>query len=63
MQFGGKLYFAEKNEVLIGQAFRLSHVAMTIISKSLMHAWRSHPKSPVFERSILGSSADRVTST
>ncbi len=36
-----------------------SHVAMTIIGKSLMHAWRSHPKSPVFEPSILGSSADR----
>lgn len=36
-----------------------SHVAMTVISKSLMHAWRSHPKSPGFETSVLGAAADR----
>lgn len=36
-----------------------SHVAMTIIGKSLMHAWRSHPKSPVFEPSVMGAAADR----
>ncbi|RYD85628.1 MAG: hypothetical protein EOP84_01865 [Verrucomicrobiaceae bacterium] len=36
-----------------------SHVAMTVISKSLMHAWRSHPKSPGFEPSVLGAAADR----
>ena len=36
-----------------------SHVAMTIIGKSLMHAWRSHPKSPLFEPSVMGAAADR----
>ena len=36
-----------------------SHVAMTLISKSLMHAWRSHPKSPLFEPSVMGAAADR----
>ena len=36
-----------------------SHVAMTVISKSLMHAWRHHPKSPHFEPSVMGAAADR----
>ena len=36
-----------------------SHVAMTVISKSLMHAWRNHPKSPHFEPSVMGAAADR----
>lgn len=36
-----------------------SHVAMTVISKSLMHAWRSHPRSPGFEPSVMGAAADR----
>ena len=36
-----------------------SHVAMTIIGKSLMHAWRAHPKSPAFEPSVMGAAADR----
>ena len=36
-----------------------SHVAMTVIKKSLMHAWRSHPKSSLFEPTIAGQAADR----
>ncbi|MEQ1608208.1 MAG: PD-(D/E)XK nuclease family protein [Hyphomonadaceae bacterium] len=36
-----------------------SHVAMTIIGKSLLHAWRGHPKSPLFEASVMGAAADR----
>lgn len=36
-----------------------SHVAMTVIAKSLMHAWRSHPKSPLFEPTSVGQAADR----
>lgn len=36
-----------------------SHVAMTIIGKSLMHAWRVHPRSPLFEPSVMGTAADR----
>ena len=36
-----------------------SHTAMNIIGKSLLHAWRGHPRSPMFEPSILGTSADR----
>src|SRR5689334_14881887 len=36
-----------------------SHIAMLVIGKSLMHAWRAHPRSPLFEESFLGSAADR----
>lgn len=36
-----------------------SHMAMTVISKSLMHAWRSHPRSPGSEPSVMGAAADR----
>lgn len=36
-----------------------SHTAMNIISKSLLHAWRGHPRSPVFEPHMLGTAADR----
>jgi hypothetical protein len=36
-------------------------IANLIINKSLMHAWRAHPKSPVFEETTLGASADRGT--
>lgn len=36
-----------------------SHAAMTIISDSLMHAWRRHPRSPLFEARTLGAAADR----
>jgi hypothetical protein len=36
-----------------------SSIANLVINKSLMHAWRAHPRSPLFEESVLGSSADR----
>ena len=36
-----------------------SHTAMSIIGKSLLHAWRGHPRSPVFEPYTLGAAADR----
>lgn len=36
-----------------------SHAAMTIISESLMHAWRRHPRSPLFGARTLGAAADR----
>ncbi len=36
-----------------------SHAAMTIISESLMHAWRRHPRSPLFTARTLGAAADR----
>lgn len=36
-----------------------SHTAMGIIGKSLMHAWRGHPRSPLFEPYTLGTAADR----
>lgn len=36
-----------------------SHTAMNIMSKSLLHAWRGHPRSPVFEPHVLGTAADR----
>jgi hypothetical protein len=36
-----------------------SHVAITLISKSLLHAWRKHPRSPLFEASTVGAAADR----
>lgn len=36
-----------------------SHTAMSIIGKSLLHAWRGHPRSPVFEPYTLGPAADR----
>jgi len=32
---------------------------MNVIGKSLMHAWRSHPRSPLFEPYTLGTAADR----
>ncbi len=36
-----------------------SHTAMNVIGKSLLHAWRSHPRSPMFEPYTLGTAADR----
>jgi hypothetical protein len=36
-----------------------SHCAITIIGKSLLHAWRSHPRSPFFEPISVGAAADR----
>lgn len=36
-----------------------SHIAITVISKSLLHAWRKHPRSPQFEPSAAGTAADR----
>lgn len=36
-----------------------SHTAMNIIGKSLLHAWRGHPRSPLFEPNMLGTAADR----
>ena len=36
-----------------------SHAAMNVIGKSLMHAWRSHPRSPMSEPYTLGTAADR----
>ena len=36
-----------------------SHAAMTLISRSLLHAWRGHPRSPEFEPWVAGSAADR----
>jgi len=38
-----------------------SHTAMTIIRESLLHAWRRHPRSPVFSPYIPGTAADRGT--
>lgn len=38
-----------------------SHTAMTIIGESLMHAWRRHPRSPMFVPYTPGSAADRGT--
>jgi len=34
-------------------------IANQIIGKSLLHAWRVHPRSPVFAEHIVGSAADR----
>lgn len=36
-----------------------STIANLVINKSLMHAWRAHPKSPLFEASTFGSAVDR----
>jgi hypothetical protein len=36
-----------------------SSLANKVINKSLMHAWRACPRSPVFEAMALGSAADR----
>lgn len=36
-----------------------SHAAMNIIGKSLLHAWRAHPRSPMFEPYTLGTAVDR----
>lgn len=36
-----------------------SHTAISIISESLMHAWRRHPRSPLFEPYVPGAAADR----
>ncbi len=36
-----------------------SHAAMSVIGKSLLHAWRVHPRSPMFEPYTLGTAADR----
>lgn len=36
-----------------------SHTAMNVIGKSLLHAWRGHPRSPIFEPHTVGSAADR----
>lgn len=36
-----------------------SHTAISLIQKSLLHAWRAHPRSPVFEPRDFGASADR----
>lgn len=36
-----------------------SSIARQVIGRSLMHAWRAHPRSPLFEPTIVGTSADR----
>jgi hypothetical protein len=36
-----------------------SSIANLVINKSLLHAWRVHPRSPLFEESALGAAADR----
>lgn len=36
-----------------------SHTAMNVVGKSLMHAWRGHPRSPLFEPYVVGTAADR----
>lgn len=36
-----------------------SHIAILAIEKSLHHAWRAHPKSPLFEHSTASAAADR----
>lgn len=36
-----------------------SHTAITVVTKSLLHAWRGHPRSPGFEPSVMGAAADR----
>jgi len=36
-----------------------SSIANLVINKSLMHAWRAHPRSPLFEASVFGAAVDR----
>lgn len=36
-----------------------SHIAMLVVQKSLQHAWRAHPRSPIYEPSESSAAADR----